>query len=152
MNNLYGQTQVLGKATSTTQSIDNGLFNYVLPYNQNDFFAYSDISFANVQYCPMIDLNSKAIDRQCDENPLRTDLSFNDATGTPVALGESFCYTRELCRNKALADRIIETDQNHSANDGRYLDVITNTNLETLNITNLAVGILVMLALAVSYA
>jgi len=99
-----------------------------------------------------MDLQSNTIDQKCNENPMRTDLSFNDANGNPVVLGEKFCYTRELCRNKALADKIMEVDQNHSANDGRYLDVITNTNLETLNITNLAVGILVMLALAVSYA
>ena len=152
MNNLYGQKQVLGKSTTTTtQSIDNGIFNYVLPYNQNDFFAYSDISFENAEHCLNFDLNDNMVDKNCDENPTRDDLKLLDSDGNKINLEKGYCYTRELCRNKAFADQIMSIDKTHSANDGRYLDVTTNTNLETLNITNLTVGILIMLGLAVGY-
>lgn len=152
MNNLYGQSQILGKATTTTQSIDNGLFNYVLPYNKNDFFAYSDISFPDVNQCSKFNLDDTKIDKKCDENPERNDLILKDAKGNNIVLQSKYCYSRELCRNKAYADKIMAIDKNHSANDGQYLDVLTNTNLQTLNITNLSIGIIIMMTLAFSYA
>lgn len=151
MNNLHGQTQILGKATATTQSIDNGLFNYVLPYNQYDFYAYSEISFTDISYCPLLNINDNITDIKCNENPLRTDLKLQDPSGNNIALQNNYCYTRELCKNKSYADRVISMDQTHSANDGQYLDILTNTNLQTLNITNLSVGIIVMLVMAFSY-
>lgn len=151
MNNLYGQTQILGKATTTTQSIDNGLFNYVLPYNKYDFFSYSDISFSDIKKCSNFDFTDNSIDKKCDENPNRTDLTLKNSKGEEIKLNSNYCYSRELCRNKLYADQIISLDQNHGANDGQYLDVLTHTNLQTLNITNLTVGIVAMLILAFSY-
>lgn len=152
MNNLYGQTQILGKATTTTQSIDNGSFNYVLPYNKNDFFAYSNISFPDVNQCSKFTLHDTNIDKKCDENPTRDDLLLKDNKGNKIELKSKYCYSRELCRNKAYADTIMSIDNNHSANDGQYLDVLTNTNMQTLNITNLSIGIIIMMTLAFSYA
>lgn len=152
MNNLYGQTQVLGKATSTTQSIDNGMFNYVLPYNRYDFYAYSEISFTDASLCPLFDLTNKKIDNQCDMDPNRSDIKLQDTAGNEVTLNANYCYTRELCRNKQYADQVMSMDKKHAANDGQYLDIVTNTNLQTLNITNLSIGIIAMLVLAVSYA
>ena len=99
-----------------------------------------------------MDLQNDTIDQACTENPTRTDQTFKDAKGNTVNLGADFCYTREMCINKNLADQVMATDKTHAANDGRYLDIVTNTNLETLNITNLSIGIMVMIGLAVSYA
>ena len=155
MNNLYGQTQVLGKATSTTQSIDNGLFNYVLPYNQNDFFAYSDITFEDASYCQLFKLDdadtNQAADSICDANPNNSNLKIYDDKNEEITLKQGYCYTRELCKNKEYADKIMLMDKNHAANDGQYLDIVTHTNLETLNITNLFIGTVVMLVIAFRY-
>mgnify|MGYP001252773523 CR=1 FL=1 len=151
MNNLYGQTQILGKATATTQSIDNGLFNYVLPYNEHDFYAYSEISFTDISYCPLLKIKDEDVEKKCNENPLRTDITLQDPIGNNITLKNNYCYTRELCKNKSYADQVISMDQTHAANDGQYLDILTHTNTQTLNITNLSVGIIIMLVMAFSY-
>lgn len=157
MNNLYGQTQVLGKATvSNTKPIDNGLFNYVLPYNQNDFFAYSDISFSDISNCRYFNLEDNNIDQLCDEDPARKDLVLviknKKKEKKEIKLSSDYCYSRELCRNKSYADQILSIDNSHTAIDGQYLDAATRTNLEILNIANLSIGIIFMIGLAVSYS
>ena len=153
MNNLYGQSQVLGKATvSNTKPIDNGLFNYVLPYNQNDFFAYSSISFNDISNCRYFNLEDNNIDQLCDEDPARKDLVLKDYNKKKIKLSSDYCYSRELCRNKSYADQILSIDNSHTAIDGQYLDAATRTNLEILNIANLSIGIIFMIGLAVSYS
>lgn len=175
MNNLYGQTQILGKATQTTNPIDNGVFNYVLPYNQADFFSYSDrVYFPDIAYCSKFNLEDNNMDFVCDLSansmPLY-DLDGNkvadkdgylydpksgnkilDLSGNAIKIKDTYCNAREMCRNKEYADTIMKLDKNHASKNGQYLDIVTNTNLETLNIVNLSIGAFIMLGLVVAYS
>lgn len=152
MNNLYGQTQILGKATMTSNPIDNGDFNYVLPYNKSDFFSYSDeITFSDKTNCQYFNLNDANLDNLCKKNPNYT-MEIKDNSGNTVKLKDKYCYSRELCKNKKIADDITNRDEIHASNNVKYLDTVTDTNLQTINITNLTMGIIIMLVLTFTYS
>ena len=153
LNNLYGQTQVLGKATETPKSTtENGLFNYALPYNQGDFISYSPlIQFKDVSNCVYFNLSDNNMDFTCNMNPDQS-IPLTDENHAVVDLSNNYCYVREMCRNKAYADSIMNLDKTHATTNTQYLDTITNTNMQILNIANFSVGIVVMLIMIFNYS
>lgn len=154
MNNLYGQQQVLGKAATITKTTENGQYEYVIPYNPSDFFAYSGIDFKDINACKYFDnvnLNNTDIDDKCNADP-NADIILRNNKGDAILLQDKYCYSRELCRNKAYADKITSLSHTYATNGGQYLDTVTQANIQLLNITNLSIGIIAMLSLAFSYS
>ena len=79
-------------------------------------------------------------------------IQLTDENGKVVNLSQKYCYVREMCRNKSYADTITNMDQTHATTNSQYLDVVTNTNMQILNIANFSVGIIVMLIMIFNYS
>ena len=57
------------------------------------------------------------------------------------------CLDRELCKNKKLADTILDIQQTHSGSDGKYDDSQSSFNRELFKTANLSIGIVGLLVL-----
>jgi hypothetical protein len=68
-------------------------------------------------------------------------------------VGEKFndnqkeCLDRELCKNKQLADTILDIQQTHSGSVGKFNDTVSVFNRELFKTANLSIGIMGLLVL-----
>lgn len=126
---MFGQsTQNLEK------NLDIGGLNRTLAYMPQDFFYNSTNIQNNVEVCGNYDFNNVQ-----QENNCATLTNIDPLTGKNDN-GYS-CFNRELCKNLAYAQMLNDTNTAHSKSNKEFTDTNTQYNLETINMTNLFVGI-----------
>ena len=70
-----------------------------------------------------------------------------DCQGEEFGNNRQECLDRELCKNKKLADTILDIQQIHSGSEGKYKDSQSIFNRELFKTANLTIGIVGLMVL-----
>ena len=100
----------------------------VVEYNKNDFLYYTT-TIDNYN-------ESGSLIKSDSNNPC-------PVLDTDYAKQDVIDLARELCRNKDLADQLLNRTELHSGSDEMYANTISKHNSERLTTFNLAMGIMV---------
>jgi hypothetical protein len=105
----------------------------------------------NVGYSPKDFFYTNAI--KAGDMPTNCDQILNGPYNKDNCIGEKFndnqkeCLDRELCRNKQLADSILDIQQTHSGSVGKFNDTVSIFNRELFKTANLSIGIMGLMIL-----
>ena len=102
-------------------------------YNPKDFFYINAIKSGDMP-------------KNCDEI-LNRPYDKANCVGEKFNDNERECLDRELCRNKQLADTILEIQQTHSGSIGKFNDTQMIFNRELFKTANLSIGIIGLMVL-----
>ena len=126
---------MLGQSTQNLEkNVGIGANNLMLAYSPQDLFYNSTNIQKNTESCANYDLNSINEDNACI-----TSTSINPLTGSHD--GGYNCFNRELCKNMNYAKILNTINKGHDKSNKGFMDTNTQYNLETINMTNLIVGI-----------
>ena len=127
---MFGQsTQNLEKNVIT------GNTDYVLAYSPKDLFFKSTGIQQNTEICANYEYNSLSQDDACNSST-----NIDPITGNSD--GGYSCFNRELCKNMAYSEMLDDMNNSHEKSNKGFKDTNTQYNLETINMTNLFIGIL----------
>jgi hypothetical protein len=105
----------------------------------------------NVGYNPKDFFYMNAV--KANDMPKNCDEILNRPYDKANCVGEKFndnqreCLERELCRNKQLADTILDIQQTHSGSIGKFNDTQMIFNRELFKTANLSIGIIGLMVL-----
>ena len=126
---------MLGQSTQNLEkNVSTGATNLMLAYSPQDLFYRSTNIQENPESCSNYDLNSIEQDNACT----------NSTNIDPLSGGRDggySCFNRELCKNMYYAQILNNLNNNHDKSNKGFTDTNTQYNLETINMTNLIVGI-----------
>ena len=109
--------------------------NVNIGYDMKDFF-----------YMNAIKSNDMPKDAKC-EDILNTAYEPTDCQGEKFNNNRQACLDRQVCKNKKLADTILDMQQIHSGSEGKYADSQSIFNRELFKTANLTIGIVGLMVL-----
>jgi len=126
---------MLGQSTQNLEkNVGLGANNLMLAYSPQDLFYSSTSINKNSESCEIYDLNSIEQNNACS---ISTSIDPNSGNHD----GGYHCFSRELCKNKNYAKTLDTLNSSHDKSNKGFTDTNTQYNLETINMTNLIVGI-----------
>lgn len=109
--------------------------NVNIDYDLKDFFYINAIKSK--------DMPTK---ERCKEI-LNSTYNTSDCEGENFGNNREDCLSRQLCKNKELADTIIDIQQRHSGSEGKYKDSQSIFDRELFKTANLTIGIIGLMIL-----
>ena len=109
--------------------------NVNIGYDMKDFF-----------YMNAIKSNDMPDKTRC-EDILNRAYQPTDCQGEEFNNNRKDCLDRQLCKNKKLADTILDMQQIHSGSEGKYADSQSIFNRELFKTANLTIGIVRLMVL-----
>ena len=126
---------MLGQSTQNLEkNVGQGANNLMLAYSPQDLFYSSTNIQNNSESCANYELNNIEQDNACI-----TSTNIDPHTGNND--GGYSCFNRELCKNMKYSQTLNTLNKGHDKSNKGFTDTNTQYNLETINMTNLIVGI-----------
>jgi hypothetical protein len=126
---------MLGQSSQNLEkNVGLGANNLMLAYSPQDLFYSSTNIQKNTESCAIYDLNNIQQDNACSTS---TNIDPNSGNHD----GGYSCFSRELCKNMNYAKTLDTLNASHDKSNKGFTDTNTQYNLETINMTNLIIGI-----------
>ena len=125
-----------GEVTPTSQ--------YILSYNNNDFYSNNQALVTNIFTNIDSKLENENIQSGCKDKSsnsfyVKNKCNINDVT---TENGKKCAVLKELCKNNENYSKLKEIQTTHYASNGRYNDTTQFHNTEMIKSVNLGIGII----------